>query len=119
MATWTVSEKPKGMNYETCIDGTGKIGEAVEFGYVATLDTGTFVAPDTVEVTLAVDLGDTDNLQFAGTISSDTNSYTVTANLTTAQSLLLSDTYYWEVREGRSGANSYLGGRFYFGPTVE
>lgn len=104
MVTYITREKPIGAGYTTVQDITATAGEQVQFGYAATADTGvTTVVPDAISVYIAADITDTDGLTITGSSVGSATGYAVVANLTTAQSALLSGTYQYRQTETRSG----------------
>lgn len=122
MTTWELKETPAGCGYELRFDGVARVGEAVDFGYVATLDTGTLDVPDSVVVTLADTEGDTTSAVTAtGTVAGDTNGYAVSAVLpTTTTAALSAGDYVYEVKELRDTNASFpFGGCFSFTERVE
>jgi hypothetical protein len=117
MVIWTNFEKPLGCGYTVGQNATAYAGEMVAFGYAAVPDTGTtLTVPDTASVYIAENITDTDGVTVAGTVTSDSNGYVVTANLTSTQSAALCGTYEYRNIEGRSGEKSYpFGGCITFG----
>ena len=121
MTRWDLRETPVGVGYETCFDGVARQGEAVDFGYVATLEAGTLHVPDCVSVHLARTAGDTaSEVTATATVTPDTNGYSVALVLPTSVTDTLSGDYVYEVKERRD-TNETLpyGGAFTFAPRVE
>lgn len=122
MTTWKLNESPAGNAYLLTFDGVAPANEAVDFGYRATLDTGTLDVPDSVALVIASDYGDTASaIKIAGSIVADTNGYSVGLVLPSARTDTMAGDWVYEIRERRDTASySYpYGGQFHFDARVE
>lgn len=122
MTIWTPRTVPVGASYQYHYDAAAVQGEAVDFGYTALLDTGVLSAPSSVSVILATDYGDSASaITVAGTVTSDTGGYAVTAILPTANTDTMTGDWVYQVKEVRSDSNaSYpYGGTLSFSDRVE
>ena len=121
MTIWQLKEKSLGCGYTIVMDGTTKTGEAVDFGYTATLEAGTLDVPDSVSVILADDPGDTaSKITVAGVVTAAATGYSVAAVLGTTSTAALSGKWYYEVKELRDTNASYpYGGCLWFDEKVE
>jgi hypothetical protein len=103
MVTYITVERQTGAGRTTEQDITAISGEAVQLGYAATPDAGvTTVVPTTVAAYIARNIDEPGGLALTGTATATATGYSVTLNLTSAQSALLAGVYQYRQTENRA-----------------